>query len=260
MKAVGYVVFTLPLMPLQLVSTVFGLRLARRLPVFYHRCIARWIGLDVKTTGMPLAASPVLFVGNHVSYLDICVLGSLIEGCFIAKSEVARWPLFGWLARLQRSVFIERRSSRAGHQRDEISRRLHAGDNLILFPEGTSDDGTHVLPFRSALFSVAEREAGGRPLLVQPFSIAYTRLGDMPMPRDWRPLVAWYGDMDLGAHLWRVLGMGRIEARVVFHQPVTLAGFASRKALADHCFAAVRDGVVAANSGRLPAAGPAATA
>jgi 1-acyl-sn-glycerol-3-phosphate acyltransferase len=220
--------------------------------------VARLLGFDVVTTGMPVAARPVLFVGNHVSYLDICVLGSVIEGCFVAKSEIAGWPLFGWLAKLQRTVFVERRRSRARSQRDDISRRLAKGDNLILFPEGTSDDGIHVLPFRSALFAVAEREVAGRPLLIQPFSIAYTRLGDLPMVRDWRPLCAWYGDMDLGGHLWRVLGLGRIEARVVFHQPVTLAGFADRKALADHCHSVVRDGVIAANSGLLPA--PAADA
>lgn len=251
---------TLPLMPVQLVATIFGLRLARRLPLFYHRCLTRLIGLDIAVTGMPVATRPVLFVGNHVSYLDICVLGAVIEGSFVAKAEIAGWPFFGWLAKLQRSVFIERRASRAGQQRDEISRRLASGDNLILFPEGTSDDGTHVRPFRSALFAVAEREVAGRPLMVQPFSLAYTRLGDLPMVRDWRPLYAWYGDMDLGPHLWRMMGLGHIRAEVVFHAPVTLAGFANRKALSDHCYAAVRDGVVAANSGLLqaPEAAPSA--
>jgi 1-acyl-sn-glycerol-3-phosphate acyltransferase len=251
---------TLPLIPLQVIAVACNLRLARRLPRFYHRIMTRIMGFDVVVTGTPVETAPVLFVGNHVSYLDIVVLASVIETSFIAKAEIARWPLFGWLARLQRSVFVERRSARAGAQRDEIAERLAAGDNLVLFPEGTSDDGIHVLPFRSALFGVAEREVAGRPLTVQPFSIAYTRLHGVPIGREWQPLYAWYGDMDMQSHLWRVLGLGRARIDLVFHPPVTITAFGSRKALADHCFTAVRDGVLRALSGALPppAAGPSA--
>jgi 1-acyl-sn-glycerol-3-phosphate acyltransferase len=251
---------TLPLMPLQVIAVMLDLRLARSLPRFYHRVITRILGFGVVVTGTPVETAPVLFVGNHVSYLDITILGSVIETSFIAKAEIANWPLFGWLAKLQRSVFVERRSARAGAQRDEIAERLAAGDNLVLFPEGTSDDGIHVLPFRSALFGVAEREVAGRPLTVQPFSIAYTRLHGVPIGREWQPIYAWYGDMDLPSHLWRVLGLGRARIDLVFHPPVTIAAFGSRKALADHCFAAVRDGVLRARSAALPAlpAGPSA--
>lgn len=240
-------------MPLQAIAVACRLRLARSLPRFYHRMIARIMGFDVVVSGMPVEAPPVLFVGNHVSYLDITVLGSVVETSFIAKAEIAAWPLFGWLAKLQRSVFVERRSARAGAQRDEIAERLAAGDSLVLFPEGTSDDGVHVLPFRTALFGVAEREVAGRPLTVQPFSIAYTRLHGVPIGREWQPVYAWYGDMDLPSHLWRVLGLGRARIDLMFHPPVTLPAFASRKALADHCFAAVRDGVLRAHAGVLPA-------
>jgi 1-acyl-sn-glycerol-3-phosphate acyltransferase len=244
---------TLPLMPLQMIAVVCRLRLARSLPRFYHRIMTRVMGFDVVTTGTPVETTPVLFVGNHVSYLDITVIGSVIETSFIAKAEIADWPLFGWLAKLQRSVFVERRSARAGAQRDEIAERLAAGDNLVLFPEGTSDDGIHVLPFRSALFGVAERKVGGRPLTVQPFSIAYTRLHGVPIGREWQPIYAWYGDMDLPRHLWRVLGLGRARVDLVFHPPVMLPTVGSRKALADHCFSAVRDGVLRAHSLALPA-------
>ena len=103
----------------------------------------------------------MLFAANHVSYLDITVLGSLLDASFIAKTEVAGWPLFGWLARLQRSVFIDRRARSTAHQRDSIAARLAAGEALILFPEGTSGDGNRLLPFKSALFSVADH-AGRR--------------------------------------------------------------------------------------------------
>ncbi len=257
LRLAAFFTLTAVLLPVQVVAVAFRLRLARLLPRFYHRIVARILGLDVVVTGVPCRDAPVLFVGNHVSYLDIVAIGATVEGSFVAKAEIAGWPLFGWLARLQRSVFVERRSSRARVQRDEISDRLNQGDNLVLFPEGTSGDGIHVLPFRSALFAVAEREVAGRPLTVQPLSIAYTRLHGLPIGREWQSCYAWYGDMELPDHLWRMVGLGRARVDLVFHAPVTLAAFGTRRALADHCFTAVRGGVDQAHAGRLaqPVAG-----
>src|ERR1044071_8436357 len=144
------------------------------------------LGLRVRAIGRPTATRPVLFAANHVSYLDITIFGSLIAGSFIAKHEVAKWPLFGWLAKLQRSVFIDRRVRSTADQRDSIAARLAANEALILFPEGTSGDGNRVLPFKSALFSVADdipgRAAAGA-VTVQPVSIAYTRLDGIPLGR-----------------------------------------------------------------------------
>ena len=245
-RLLAFVGLTLPLMPIQALAVAADSGLARRLPLIYHRIACRIIGLDVVVGGAPRSPAPTLFVGNHVSYLDIPVLASLLEGSFVAKAEIARWPFFGWLARLQRSVFIERRSHHAGRHRDSIAARLAAGDNLVLFPEGTSNDGTRVLPFKSALFSVAENHVDGRPLTVQPFSIAYTRLGDLPLDREWRSLYAWYGDMELPGHAWRVLGLGRVRVDVILHPPLTLEALGSRKALAEHCQRVVAAGVATA--------------
>ncbi len=238
------------LMPVQAVALAMGAPLAKRLPATYHRILARLLGFDIVVSGKMATDTPALFVGNHTSYLDAMVLGAIIEGCFIAKSEVADWPLIGWLAKLQRTVFVERRSSRTAHQRDEIGARLATGDRLILFPEGTSDDGVKVLPFKSALFAVAETPVAGAPLLVQPFSIAYTALAGLPVGREWRPLFAWYGDMEIAPHAWRILTFATVRAEVRFHQPVTIGQYGSRKALAEHCFEVVRHGVAEANSGR----------
>lgn len=185
------------------------------------------------------------------------VLGSIIDASFIAKVEVSGWPLFGLLAKLQRTVFIERRARDTARQRDEIGARLAAGDRLVLFPEGTSDDGVTVLPFKSALFAVAERAVGNVPLTVQPFSLNYTALAGLPVGRDWRPLFAWYGDMNLMSHIWRILTFSSVRAEVSFHEPVTIDRYGSRKALADHCFEVVRKGVAAANAGRGKALVPA---
>jgi lyso-ornithine lipid O-acyltransferase len=191
----------------------------------------------------------VLFAANHISYLDITVFGSLIAGSFVAKTEVAGWPLFGWLARLQRSVFINRQVRSAAEHRDTIAARLAANEALILFPEGTSGDGNRVLPFKSALFSVANHRATG-PVTVQPVSIAYTRLDGMPIGRRLRPLFAWYGSMALAPHLWKVLGLGTVEVVVQFHPPTTLAECGSRKALARYCEELVAGGLASALSGR----------
>ncbi len=244
-----YLPFTLLLMPVQAIGLALGQRWVTSFPRFYHRCCCYILGLRVRRLGRPTATRPVLFAANHVSYLDITIFGSLIAGSFIAKSEVAGWPLFGWLAKLQRSVFIDRRVRSTAEQRDSIAGRLAAKEALILFPEGTSGDGNRVLPFKSALFSVADHSATG-PVTVQPVSIAYTRLNGMPIGRRYRPLFAWYGAMAMAPHLWRVLGLGTIEVVVEFHPPTTLAACGSRKMLARYCEERVKSGVATALSGR----------
>ena len=151
-----YLVFTAALMPVQAVGLLCGRAWVATFPVFYHRWCCRILGFQVRTIGSPAAIRPVLFAANHVSYSDITILGSIIPGSFIEKSEVATWPLFGWLAKLQRTVFIDRRVRSTAAQRDAITLRFARREALILFPEGTSGDGIRVLPFKSALFSAAE--------------------------------------------------------------------------------------------------------
>jgi lyso-ornithine lipid O-acyltransferase len=247
-----YLLLTLPLMPAQALLIATGGVWKQRLPRLYHRLACRILGFRVTVAGEPSAQRPTLFVANHVSYSDIEILGGLVEGSFIAKADVARWPLFGWLARLQGTVFVDRRIRSTAEQRDAIRERLDAGDDLILFPEGTSGDGNRILPFKSALFSVADH-AASRALTVQPLSIAYLRLDGIPMGRAYRPFFAWYGDMTLGSHLWTMLGLGTVDVTVTFHAPVTLAQFGSRKALAEHCHRVIALGMASALAGR-PAA------
>ena len=249
-RLLAYGGLTLLLMPVQVFVVLFDLKFQRTLPIWYHGKCCRILGFRVEVRGPRSTAHPTLYVCNHVSYLDVMILGSLIEGSFVAKSEVARWPLFGWLARLQRSVFIERRGAKAARNRDALNQRLENGDDLILFPEGTSGDGNQVLPFKSSLFSVAERRPNDRPLLVQPVSIAYTRLDGVPMGRYLRPLFAWYGDMEMGGHLWHVAGLGWATVVVEFHPPATIEAYGSRKMLSDYCQGQVTAGMSAALSGR----------
>jgi lyso-ornithine lipid O-acyltransferase len=253
-RLLAYLLWTLPLMPVQALGLLLGCRWVATFPCFYHRACCRILGLRVRRIGRPATARPLLFAANHISYLDITVLGSLLPASFIAKREVARWPLFGWLAKLQRSVFVDRQVRSTTRQRDSIASRLAANDALVLFPEGTSGDGNRILPFKSALFSVADG-----PVTVQPVSLAYTRLDGMPIGRRLRPLFAWYGSMAMAPHLWTVLGLGTIEIVVEFHPPTTLAECGSRKELARYCQARVAAGLASALSGRrtpLPEAPP----
>jgi 1-acyl-sn-glycerol-3-phosphate acyltransferase len=245
-----YLGLTLSLIPIQLIFVLLSSRLAERLPVFYHRLCCRIFGFDVVTVGEISRARPTLFVSNHTSYLDIPVLGSILPASFVAKTEVANWPGFGVLAKLQRTVFVDRKRGTTHRQRDDLQARLDAGDQLILFPEGTSNDGNRVLPFRSALFSVAERQTAGQVLTVQPVSVSYTSLNGLPLGHSLRPLLAWYGDMTLGNHLWAFCRLGRVRVVVEFHPVTTIGQFPSRKELTRHCFDLVANGVSRALAGQ----------
>lgn len=250
-RVVSYLVLTLLLLPLQVLANLLRLRLAQRLPMFYHRLCCRILGIRLEVFGRRSRARPTLFVGNHASYLDIAVYGALIPGSFVAKAEIADWPFFKWLARAQRSVFVDRRVRTANVQASELQRRLDDGDDMILFPEGTSNDGNRVLGFKSALFSVAEMKAHGDPIVVQPVSVTYSRLDGVPIGRHLRPYFAWYADMDLVSHARELVSLGHLTVTVTFHEPVTIAQFASRKELAQYCYDVVSRGHVDALTGRI---------
>jgi lyso-ornithine lipid O-acyltransferase len=249
-RIVLYFVWTLSLMPIQWIGLALDQRWVRTLPPFYHRWCCRILGFEVRVIGRPTSDRPALFAANHISYTDIAVLGSLIPGSFIAKREVANWPFLGWLAKLQRTVFVDRRMGSAAAQRDAISRRLAAGDALILFPEGTSGDGNRTLPFKTALFSAAEDKEKIGPIVVQPVSVAYARLDGIPIGRSYRPFFAWCGSTGLVAHLWSMIGLGKLEVLVQFHPTTFLADCGSRKALAAYCQGRIAGGMAAALFGR----------
>ncbi len=212
--------------------------------------VARLVGMEVRVVGAVarVPGRPVVFAANHSSWLDIPVLGGRLEACFVSKADVARWPGIGTVARLGRTVFVSRTRARTGQERDDLLGRLAAGDNLLLFPEGTSSDGTRVLPFHSAFFAaVGAGQAGADPgvkagPLVQPVSVVYDRLGGLPVGRAGRALFAWYGGMDLAPHAWRLLQCRGMRATVWLHPALDPAEFASRKVLAQAAWAQVAEG------------------
>ena len=249
-RLLAYVGLTLALLPLQVAFTALRLPPRHRLPRFYHGLCTWLIGLAVTQRGTPVRRGPVLYVANHVSYFDITALGALIDTSFVAKSEVASWPVYGLLARLQDSVFLQRRRQESRRHADTLSRRLAQGGRLVLFAEGTSSDGTRVLPFKTTAFAATMAPELRDEVTVQPVSIAYTHLDGTPIGRAIRPFVAWYGDMELAPHLWDALGLGAIGVTVTFHAPVRPGDFADRKALARHSEAIVAAGLSRAIAGR----------
>jgi 1-acyl-sn-glycerol-3-phosphate acyltransferase len=243
-------------------TQMFGLRFKtfgyRRMPFLYQRFLCRLFGLRVHVVGTPVQDRGVLMVSNHTSYLDVIAIGGSANVSFVAKSEVAGWALFGTFARLQRTVFVERqRRSQTGEARDLIAARLREGDALVLFPEGTSDDGNRVLPFKSALMGAAETDVGTDGHVVhvpvQPVSITYIGVHGLPMGREYRPLFAWYADMDLVPHLWESLVTGPVDVVLEFHPPLSVDSVGGRKKLAAVAEEIVRRGQVRALAGTAEA-------
>jgi 1-acyl-sn-glycerol-3-phosphate acyltransferase len=226
---------SLVLIPLQWLAVKFGLPMQRKLPQLWHRIATRLVGIKIEQIGAPSTDRPLLIASNHASWVDITVVGSLMPLSFIAKSEVSGWPIFGLFAKLQRTVFVNRtRRTETGQVADAIAERMAAGDAMVLFAEGTSNDGNCVLPFRSALLGAATRAVGAdetSKVWVQPLSVAYRGFYGLPMGRAHRPHVAWYGDMELAGHLWGIFSHGALDVMVRWGEPVLVDRTTDRKAL-----------------------------
>lgn len=242
---------TFILIPPQWLAMKFNWKLQRKLPHLWHLAATRLLGIRIRQVGKPEARRPLLVVANHASWVDITVIGSLMPLSFIAKSEVAGWPIFGLFAKLQRTVFVNRtRRSQTGQVAGEIADRMAQGDAMVLFAEGTSNDGNGVLPFRSALLGAATRAVGKEgEVWVQPMSVNYLSLHGLPMGRQLRPHVAWYGDMEMGDHLWGVLTRGPMDVQITWGEPVKVAAETDRKVLTRQMEEAVRHMFVTAMRG-----------
>jgi lyso-ornithine lipid O-acyltransferase len=243
--ALAFLALTLALLPFQLIGILFDLPLQRSIPHFYHRILCVLIGVRIREVGIRSTASPALILSNHVSWLDICVVSAISPVVFVAKSEVARWPVLGWLAKLQRTIFINRQARhRTGAATREIAGRLLGGDAVVLFAEGTSSDGVRVLPFRSALVGAVHHALGNSThhtsIVVQPMSLAYVGFGGVPMGRALRERVAWYGDADLMPHLACVLASGAVDVTVSWGEAIAYDMSADRKAIAREAEQSVR--------------------
>jgi lyso-ornithine lipid O-acyltransferase len=250
MTASALILVTVILMPIQMLAVAFKSQVRRRIPVIYHGIVCRLLGVRIRVIGVP-THQPSLVIANHASWIDISVISAVAPAVFVAKREIADWPFFGLLAKLQRSVFVDRqRRQRTKKVNSEIAERLVGGDPVILFAEGTSSDGNRVMQFRSALIGAAGdaliQAKNTSRILVQPLSIAYVGLHGIPMGRQHRHRAAWYGSTDLLPHLKRVMREGAIYVVLTWGEPVAFAAESNRKHVAKTIEAKVRELTAAA--------------
>lgn len=236
------------LIPLQLIALLLA-KLgwtgpAGLIPVFFHRLLLKMFGIRLIRKGKLSRDRPLLLVSNHVSWLDIIVMGAVEPLSFVAKSEMRGWPLFGSLACLQRTVFIQREARRqSGHQANEIADRMTSREIMVLFPEGTTTDGNQLAPFKTTLFEAAKIALARSPVetaAVQPVAIAYTHIHGLPIGRSDRPHVAWPGEIGLGESLFPLVGEGALDVTVLVGDPITLTEASNRKVIAKNAADALR--------------------
>ncbi len=218
-----FLAVTLICMPFYRFSRTPGTQ--RRVAEIWFRSVRIIVGLDLHASGQAYRDGPVLYVANHVSYLDIIVLGMMVDAVFVAKHDVADWPLFGRLARMRQCIFVTRKAAHVRGEVEMIRCALESGRNVILFPEGTTGCGGKLLPFKSALLAAVD---GLPQVRIQPISIAYPDLVRGGADES----LAWYGEMAMLPHLWSVLGRGNAPARMHFHPALPAQDFPDRKALA----------------------------
>lgn len=229
--------------PIQFLIIILRLPGSDILPLIFHKAVLKILGVRVRVSG-PLPEPGTLIVSNHVSWLDICTIGSVLPINFVAKADISGWPIFGFLAKLQKTLFIKRdRRSDTANQRNAMQDRLLDGSRLVLFPEGTTGDGTIVFPFKSSLFAAAEVPENDKPIPIQPLSLAYAELSGIPMSRRIRIKYAWIGDVGLLSNMFYVLGSYSFTINLTFHAPTNLVEAGGRKKLAVSAHRQVQNGV-----------------
>ena len=231
LKLIVFVSFSIPLIIVTLLLGKIIPLLGKWLPAIFHKLLIWLLSIQIDFEGeIDKSNNCNLYISNHISYLDIPILGSNYPLRFVAKSEVEVWPLFGFLAKLARTIFISRNRFDSLNQKSKIFKSLSSDEKVFIFPEGTTSDGNRVLDFKSSSFSALE----GKNLIIQPIVILYSELNGIPINRWLRPVIAWYGDMDLKPHLSALVNLRSIRARLIYLDKVNAKNFSSRKNLCKH--------------------------
>lgn len=211
---------------------------------YFYRLTCAIFRIKIDVAGALETDKHVVYVGNHLSYIDIPAIGATLPATFISKAEVKSWPVLGLLATLSRTIFIERSKSAAEKCIQDIKKSLARGRSLILFPEGTSTVGTSVLPFKSSIFEIFLNEELKNNLIVQPFTVTLTHVDNHPVNAliD-QDLYAWYADMTLVPHLWDLGKSKGMRVLLTFHAPRSADSYSDRKLFAKDCEADVALGL-----------------
>lgn len=230
-KILAIVLWSMPILLIQSIILLFhkGPN-AYLMPQLWHIGVCKIIGIKIVTVGKPVRDRQVIYVSNHLSYLDIPATGCFLRASFIAKDDIASWPVIGFLATIQQTAFISRSSSKAKKVANALEIMIKEGKNLILFPEGTSSNGEHVLPFKSSLFSIAQPK-DMKSIAIQPFIIDLLDVDGAPLTHDSRDLYAWYADMDFAPHIWEFMQKSGATVKLTFLDVIEPAPEQDRKEL-----------------------------
>lgn len=199
-------------------------------------------GIKVRIKGKKPGKEANFYISNHVSYLDIPLLATVVDGIFVAKSDVSKWPIIGTLAKLSRTLFVSRKAIDTLKERKEIARLLKNGEKIFLFPEGSSSNGKELLNFKPGLLSTALLPYTNSQMVIQPLSIIYGPC----IEQTERDQYAWYGDMDLAPHVWNLLKSNiKQEVIIRFHPQTWPSSFQDRKTLAQWAHNQIKSGLEA---------------
>lgn len=222
-KALLFIFVTAFLLPIQFFYSFFSNN-KNQSPVvrLWYHAILRICGIHVKIKNKSLHHKPqTIYLCNHISYVDILVLGAYLDCFFVAKSDVADWPFFGFLSKIGGTIFISRDRKKVKSQVQILACHMMSGKSILIFPEGTTSNGQNVLPFKSSLLN-AVTLSGHNPN-IQPITLVYTHINNHRMKKqnDFDK-VAWYGDMTLTPHLWHFFKQKSVHAHVTLHKTVKM--------------------------------------
>ena len=232
------------ILPIQLLINLTNLKIKYKIPKLFLKIVSFVIGIKIKSINLRNENKNkygVLYVSNHVSWMDILCLGSLLDAQFIAKKEVAEMGLFGFLAKLNHTFFIDNTNQRKSFAYNEIiQEKLLKKQNLILFPEGTTSDGNGVRSFKSSFFESTNLpkyypEKENDFIDVCPISLCYKDKNNLPMGIFYRRYVAWQGDYPLLRLMKIFLLSGPVSIDIIIHNSVNLSKFKNRKELSNYC-------------------------
>ena len=230
--------------PIQFLCNIIGFKIKKLYPLLFYRMIKIITGININfdSTKLNKKSTGVLYIANHVSWFDIICLGTLLNAKFIAKKEVSKMGIFGFLAKLSNTFFIDNENkNKIIEYNNLIQRKLQQGENFIIFPEGTTSDGNGILGFKSSMLECAFDN--NNKINVQPISICYSKLNNIPMGIYLRRNIAWVGDTSMVAAMANFLRSGRITVDIIFHEIMSINNFENRKDLALYCERKILNGI-----------------
>ena len=237
------------ILPLQTISNIFNLRFRYLIPYLFFKLVNFFLGIKIEMDQQSKiylnnekSNIGSLYVSNHVSWMDIVIIGSLIKSRFIAKKEVKAMGIFGFLASINNTFFIDNsKTTKSLDYSNIISNKLLNGENLILFPEGTTSDGSATRKFKSSFFESANSKyicsTSGEEKFIDVYSITlcYLKKNGLPMGINVRRGVAWIGDYPMVRLMYDYLTSGNVSIYIKISDAVTFRDFGDRKKLSSYC-------------------------